>query len=184
MCTRSLIYPALFMLLPLFSVQSGLAQDVKLAHINRQKILESMPERQRAKKEMQQFQKDLQSKIKKMNQEYRKKRTEFQEKQQSMTQTEMKMKREELSSLQQRITKAQRSAQQDLQKQRQELLQPIIDKVDKAVKKVAEEKGFTYVFDESSGGIIYKGGGMNITEAVKKKLKTGRQGSGGSGAGG
>ncbi len=183
MCTRSFIYPVLFALIALFGVNSSFSQDVKLAHINRQEILQSMPERQEAKKKMQRFQKELQGNIQKMNKEYQKKLTKFQNKQEDMTNTEKEMKREELSSLQQRITKAQRSAQEDLQKQREELLQPILDKVDKAVKKVAKEKGYTYVFDESSGGIVYKGGGTDITDAVKKELKTGRKGSGSGGGG-
>jgi outer membrane protein len=99
----------------------------------------------------------------------------MQEKQENMTETEKEMMQEELTSLQQRIQKAQRSAQEDIRKQRQELLQPIKDKIDNAVQKVAEEEGYTYVLYERS---LPYSGGEDLTGKIKEQLEEQRSGGG------
>ncbi len=54
--------------------------------------------------------------------------------------------------------------QQRLEKKREELLKPIIDKIDAAIKQVAEAKGITVVVDQMV--IIY--GGTDLTDEVVK----------------
>jgi outer membrane protein len=56
--------------------------------------------------------------------------------------------------------------QQDLQKKQQELLNPIRDKVNAAIKEVADAKGLSVVVDKSV--TIY--GGQDITSDVLKKI--------------
>lgn len=165
--------PFLMALMSLFGTTAA-AQD--MAHINQQAILESMPERQQAQKELQKFQQQLQSKIQEMRKEYQSKMTELQEKEGELTETEKEMMQDELTSLQQRIQKAQRSAQEDIQKQREELLTPIKDKIDRAVEKVAKDEGYTYVLYERS---LPYSGGEDLTAEVKKELE--KQSSSGGG---
>lgn len=174
MRSNSILIPFLLILIGSLGTQVGKAQDgeTKLGHVDLQAILQQMPEREQARQKMESFRNKLQKNIQEMNEEYQKKMTEFQQTQEGMTQTERQSTREQISSLQQRIQQAQQKAQQDLQSQREELLTPIIDKVENAVKEVAEEQGYTYVFDTSSGNVVYKGGGDDLTDAVKKKLDT------------
>ena len=77
----------------------------------------------------------------------------------------------ELQDLQTRIQNFQTSAQQDLQKKEQELLQPIIEKAKNAIQKVAKEKGYSYVFDTSVGALLYwPENSDDILPLVKKEL--------------
>lgn len=57
--------------------------------------------------------------------------------------------------------------QQRLSLKQQELLAPIFDKVDAAIKAVAEAKGLTVVLDKSN--VVF--GGVDITDEVTKKFK-------------
>ncbi len=56
--------------------------------------------------------------------------------------------------------------QQRLNQKQQELIGPIFDKVDAAIKQVADSKGLSVVLDK--GNVIY--GGQDITDEVTKKL--------------
>ncbi|NQU81339.1 MAG: OmpH family outer membrane protein, partial [Bacteroidetes bacterium] len=47
------------------------------------------------------------------------------------------------------------NAQQELQQQEAQLIQPIVMKAENAIKDVAKENGFTYIFDLSRGAVIY-----------------------------
>ena len=78
-------------------------------------------------------------------------------------------KENEMNSLDQRIKEFQQNAGETLQKKQAELFQPIIEKVQKAIKEVAKENKFTYIFDVAS--LLYHSeGSMDITTMVKTKL--------------
>ncbi|MFW5892440.1 MAG: OmpH family outer membrane protein, partial [Bacteroidota bacterium] len=103
--------------------------------------------------------------------------TEFQTKYQDFLENEAnysdlikQSKQRELGNLQERITEFQESAQQDLVQRENKLLQPIIDQARDAIEEVAEEQGYTYVFDMSAGSLLYANPGDDILPLVKDKL--------------
>jgi outer membrane protein len=57
-----------------------------------------------------------------------------------------------------------------LAKKREELLQPILDRVNKAIGDIAKEQGYSYVFDASSNILLYADASADVTALVKKKL--------------
>ncbi|OQY00193.1 MAG: hypothetical protein B6I24_00270 [Bacteroidetes bacterium 4572_128] len=80
-------------------------------------------------------------------------------------------KEQELQDLQQRIQTFQGTAQQELQKKEMELLKPIIQKAQDAIKEVGKENGFTYIYDIGTGAIVYYSEeSIDILPMVKKKL--------------
>ena len=144
---------------------------VKLGHIDRQALMLMLPERAAAEKKMQDFAKTLDDRLKAMNQEYQDKLANAQAKADSMTNTERDVATRELQDLQQRISDAQDKAKDDLSKQENELLAPMVDRTNKAIKEVADENHFTYIFDSSTGMVLYSDGGTDILPLVKAELK-------------
>ena len=62
-------------------------------------------------------------------------------------------------------------AQQDLQQQQQTLIQPVLEKANNAIKEVAEENGFVYIFDISRGNpVYYSDNSIDIISLVRTKL--------------
>ena len=57
-----------------------------------------------------------------------------------------------------------------LRKQSQ-LLAPILEEVDAAIKIVAAQRGYDYVFDAVSGAIVYALEAHDLTDQVLKELK-------------
>lgn len=155
----------------LLSALPAAAQNpVKLGHIDRQQLMLMLPERKDAEAKMQAFAKTLDDRLKAMGTEYQTKMADAQARAETMTQTEKEMVVREIQELEQRITAAQEKAQEDLAKQEEELLKPMVDKTNKAIKDVASENSFTYIFDTSTGFVLYFDRGEDILPLVKTKL--------------
>ena len=60
--------------------------------------------------------------------------------------------------------------QQLVQAKREELLKPILDKVDVAIKAVGKEGGYLYIFDTSTGATLYALESEDVLPKVKAKL--------------
>ncbi len=157
-----------FVLITLFSAQFVQAQN-KLAHINTQELLLAMPEREGAEKKIQDFAKSLESQLQTLGTEYQNKLANYQQKAETMTNTERETAVNELTDLEQRIQQFRISADEKIQKQEAELLQPMIEKARKAIEEVSKAGGYTYVFDSSVGVLLYQTG-EDLMPKVKAKL--------------
>ncbi len=132
-----------------------LAQKYKFGHINTQKLLEAMPESDTAKAKMEKVTRELEKELEQMQVELNNKINTYVQRRDSLSPLLRQTKEAEIQDMQQRVQRFQMSAEQDLQNQREQLFQPIYNKMDKAIKKVAKENGFTYIFDVSMGSLAY-----------------------------
>jgi len=145
--------------------------QIKLGHINSQELFAVMPERDTAQKKLQEIARQFENTLEELEVEYNKKLDDYQKNVGTMTDLIRKTKENELQDILQRIQNFQIEAEQDLAKQRAELLKPIQEKAFKAVNDVAEENGFTYVFDMGTGAVLYASDSTeDILPLVKKKL--------------
>lgn len=131
------------------------AQNFKFGHINSQELLSLMPERDSAQLTLEGYAKQLEDQLEIMNVEYNNKVQAYLAEQDNFTDLIKTTKEQELTDLQERIQGFQSTAQQDIQQKEAALIQPIIDKAEAAIKEVAKEEGFTYVFDLARGSILY-----------------------------
>ncbi|WP_212000397.1 OmpH family outer membrane protein [Chitinophaga sp. HK235] len=152
----------------LFSV-NAMAQS-KVAHINAQALVGSMPEAKKAETDLQTFAQGLEAEGKTMVDEYTKKVKEFDEKAASMTENMKEIKGREIQDTQKRIQDYRDQAEQKVQQKQQELLKPIYDKARKAIEDVAKEKGYGYVIDSSAGLLLVSPTADDLLPAVKAKL--------------
>ncbi len=146
------------------------AQTQKFGHIDSDALLELMPEKAKAEKSMEGFAKEFQGALEAMAKEYEAKVADYQAKEKDMTALVKQTKVKEITDLERRIQEFQGQAQGEIQKKEQELLAPIIEKARKAIDAVATEKGYTYVFDNSSGVLLFAKDSENIMAEVKVKL--------------
>ena len=155
----------------LFSVSFAKAQTPKFGHIDFQALVQVMPERADAEKKFTAYQKELEDALGVMQKEFQTLYMEYAQKKDSLTETVRKMKEDDLNAKSERIQTYQQNAQQQLQAKQAELLKPVFDKAEKAVKDVGLEKGLIYVFDMSSRVILYNSKeSVDILPFVKTKL--------------
>lgn len=170
----------------------------KLAHINTQELIQSMPETKSAQSEIDKLIKTYQTDIEAMQSEldskakqFDAKRSEYQSKikqyqseapnkseaenvkreQEVEKETEeLQKQQEELQGMQLSINQYQGQAQQDIQKKQFDLLKPITEKAKKAILKIGKEKGYDYVLDSSEGQGVIMAEGKDLMADVKAEL--------------
>ncbi len=131
------------------------ANAQKLAHINLDSLLKSMPESDSARKVGQAHYLMLENEVESMQKEYQEKVQDYQAHQAGYTELIKNNKQQAISDMGQRIQAFQQSAQQDLSKFQDSITKPIITKAKNAVAKVAQQHQYKYVFDTSSGVVVY-----------------------------
>jgi outer membrane protein len=144
--------------------------QAKFGHIDTNQLLQQMPGRQAATQELEKFARELETQFTALQTEFQTKYQNFLENQQSLSQTIRQTRERELMSLQERIQEFQESAQQDLMQKENQLLRPIIDRARQAIQEVAKENGYTYVFDSSTGVLLYSEPSDDLMERVKAKI--------------
>ncbi len=155
--------------LGLLTTQIATAQ-IKLGYINSQELLSLMPEVAQAEKELQAFAKTYQDQLEAMGKEYEKKIQDFQTQEKTMTEAVREVKIKEIQQLQERIEFTQQTAQEKVSNKKQELYQPLLEKADKAIKDVATEKNYDYIFDASAGMLLFAKESDDVLSLVKAKL--------------
>ncbi|MBC7743658.1 MAG: OmpH family outer membrane protein [Flavobacterium sp.] len=173
---KSIIKVAVVAVGLLFAGNAVNAQQ-KLGHINSADLLQAMPEMKTADASFKTFATAKQSTLEKMDAERQKKITVYQEKAKTISEAnkdgvskELQTLATEIQDLEKRLGVSQQKSEEELQAKRTELYQPVFKKAEDAVKVVAKEKGYAYVFDISQPGVVYFDGGDDMLAAVKAKL--------------
>ncbi len=142
----------------------------KIAHINAQALIESMPETKKAQTDIEAFAATLEKESSNLVAEYNKKMQDFEKSSATDSETMKQVKVKEIQEAQKRIQDYESIAREKIGQKQNELLKPVYDKARKAIEDVAKEKGYAYVIDSSSGSLLVSPAGDDILAAVKTKL--------------
>ncbi|MGB3131968.1 MAG: OmpH family outer membrane protein [Saprospiraceae bacterium] len=156
----------------LFTGLSLSIQAQKFGYLNSQVLLAELPEVKAADAEIQALQTQLEKKGQMMVQELENKYKELQRKEQSgeISPKALEDEAKKLKEQEAELGKFEQQMQKDVLEKRQTKLQPVIDKVNNAIKMVATENQFNYIFDSSAGILLYAQESMDVTSLVKTKL--------------
>lgn len=145
------------------------AQTVKLGIVNTNTIFEAMPERAAAQTQLETASKTFEEEFKKLTDEMNKKYADFQALDASTPESIKERRMQELQELDSRIQQFRAQAQQDLERQQNQLMAPIQEKIQNAIKAVGSENGFTMIFQDIIPS--YTGSDVvDVTTMVKTKL--------------
>lgn len=144
----------------------------KYGHMNLGNMLESMPDTKKANSQLKVFADSLGVKDSLMTKAFQDDVAKYQTDYQAgkLTPVQAQQIESELQQKQEAIQKFEQQAQQLVAAKREELLKPILQKVEDAVKSVASENGYLMIFDTSSGAMLFANDSDDITALVKKKL--------------
>lgn len=142
----------------------------KIGYLNSQELLAVYPEAQAIEKKLTEIAKAKQTELEGMANSAQSKFEAYQKNAQLLNEEERATREKELMGLQQQLQDADYKAQDALERERQKMLAPVLKKLDKVVKEVAKENGFTYVLDPSMGGLVYADSTRNLMPLVKERL--------------
>jgi outer membrane protein len=148
------------------------AQKVyKFGHINSQEVAKGLPDMDSVQVKYQKYYKELGDQLEAMQVEYNNKLQKYLDEKDKLTDLIRKTKEEELNQFQQRIQQFQENARTELETKNAELMQPVIDKIKKAISEVGKENAFTYIFDIAQNTVVYfSADSQDVTALVKQKL--------------
>ncbi len=146
--------------------------QLKFGHINSTELIQLMPETKKADTTLRKFGESLDTQLKTMSAEYQTKLQTYQSKRDSLPDAVRSIKEQELQDLGGRIQDFQQTAQESIQKKKEELYGPILKKAEDAIKGLAKEKGYAYIFDTAPGSssVIYAQESDDMMPMVKTKL--------------
>ena len=155
----------------LLVVSLSTAQELKFGHINVQQLIVGLPEKVAADNAIQAEAKVLQDRRTIMQEEAEKKYREYLEQRETLPELVRATMEREIQDIQQRLENFDTLAQQNLNKKQQDMYQPILEKIQKAIDAVGQEKGLIYIFDISTQVVLYHSTASLDCEAlVKAKL--------------
>jgi outer membrane protein len=164
----TLILATGFFSIPVLSFSQN---QLKIGHVNINEIMNLLPERDSAQLVLERETKEIESTYEELTVAYNKLLDEYQKGLPTFSELIKKTKEAELMDKQQRLSEFQQDASITLQRRNAELIQPIYDKIIKAIEKIAAENGFTYILDLSNGAVVYTSKeSQNISQQVLKIL--------------
>lgn len=155
-----------FLISPLYFMNA----QVKVAHIEVQKLISEMPEVIAAQKELEKLEKSYTTEMESTYKEFQTKAQTYAADAANQTEITNQARQKELETMQQNIQQYQQTVSQDLQKKQADMMRPLIEKARTAIEEIAAEQGFNYVLDSSAGGSVIIAKGTDIMSEVKKKL--------------
>ncbi len=136
-------------------------------------IFSQMPEYKQIETELKSTETQLRNQIDSKVQEFQKKLADYQANLNTMLDAVRQNTERELQMLQENLQKLQQDAQTTIDNKRSQLMQPVFDKVGKAISEVAKENGYTFILSQQIGGldvVLYSDSTYNISDLVLKKL--------------
>lgn len=152
--------------LPLFAS----AQTLKIGLVDTNEIVGKMPETTAAQNTLAEAQKKYQAEFQRIEEEFQRQYEEFNNMAQDELPAIKERKARQLQETQQKAEAFQQNVMQDLQKQQDELMAPVIQKVRSAIESVGKENGFSLIQDMAGGQLYFAAPVEDITPLVKSKL--------------
>ncbi|NNE25514.1 MAG: OmpH family outer membrane protein [Saprospiraceae bacterium] len=144
----------------------------KFGYINSALLLSEMPEVKSADSQLETYQSQLVSKGEDMVKAFETKYQKYAQEANNgvLSQVQMQQKEAELGQEQQKIQQYEVEVQQKILAKREELYQPILDKVKVAIESVGKDNGYTMIFDTSTGTLLHANDSDDVMSLVKTKL--------------
>lgn len=152
---------------------TGFAQSdkpLKIGYTNANYIFSLSPKAKEIESELKTRSIQLKKEIEKKEEDFRGKYEEYDKTKGTMSSAIRQSKEEELRSLESIIMNLRQNAEQEIKTKSDELIAPESDRIAKAIKDVASENGYTYIFNGDPQIMLYGAEAFNITDLVLKKL--------------
>ena len=162
---------ALLFAFALLTLTSGIAQ--KYGHMNFGNLIAALPQTEQANKDLETYQKQLVAKGEEMAKALQ---TDFEKiladaQQGKLSPVQQQTAEADLQKRQNEIRAYEQEVMQKVEAKRQELLKPIFDKAEAAIKAVAQENGYELIFDTSVfNAILFAQDSDDVMPMVKAKM--------------
>lgn len=156
--------------LVMFSLESVAQNAVKIGYFDYGYVMSQMPEAKAAEADLKAYTEKLQKDLQVKESEIRAKYERYMKEGEKMAAPTREALEKEIQTGQQQLQEFQQKAEADVTRKQNTLLSPINDKLEKTLKEVAKENGFTYVLRKET--LLYEpeDASLDVSILVLKKL--------------
>jgi outer membrane protein len=144
--------------------------QLKIGYVNSQKMILTYPEAIEAQKKFQQEVDAVDKELKQMEQGLIAKQQEFNQQSILLSEKKKQEKQQEMQDLYMRLQQYRQDKQNELAQRQDDLMKPILDKMDAAIQKMGVEQGYDYIFDSLQGNILYAQKKYDLTDKLLEAL--------------
>lgn len=158
------------------SAAGASAQDVRIAYMTSWKIIGPESQFQPARDAQAALNRDIESwnrELGELQQQIVEKEEEIQRKRLVMTESQLREREQEIFQMKGELERRTREIWDQgglIEKRNAELMQPIYDKMVEAIERVAQEQGYSFVFEASDGNLVWAESTYDITDDVLQVL--------------
>jgi len=142
----------------------------KFGYVNTQELLQTLPAVKEANVNIDTYRNQLLKKGQEMLKGLQGKYQNLEQTRDNYSPVQLEAEVAKLKAEEQKIMEFEQSSQQQIFDKSEVLLKPIRDKIQKAIDDVATENGYTYIFDFSTGFVLYADQSSDVGALVKAKL--------------
>lgn len=142
------------------------AEDVRLATVDLQKAIQSTTAGKKAKAELESEFNKKQKEIQKKEADLKKMQEDLEKRKLALTEEVLNKKQEEMQKEMLNYRQFVGESQNEIQKRERELTAPILQKMEKIIKKMAEEGGYTMILEKGSQGVIWAKKDVDLTDKL------------------
>jgi len=170
---HKLITGCLVMFLVFVCTVGSVHAQLKMGYIRPMFILEKYEPYQEAQRQLAEIKKTQDEKLKKDEDQLQQNLTEAQKKQMLMSEEMIARTREELAKQKDALDKSYSEFYQpggEFEKKQEELIQPIINKINEVIMRIGKDEGYDFIFDADQGGVLFADNTYDISELILGEL--------------
>lgn len=145
------------------------AQSV-IGTIDAEYVLSQLPEMAEVNQELEGYGQELQADLQETIKQYEEQVQTYQAENENYTDTQRQEKEQEIMALENEIQGFRQKAQVMMQMKRNELTNPLYERINEAMLAVIQEDGYTQIFHAGSNALAFSAEGSDITVKVLSKL--------------
>ena len=147
--------------------------DLKVGYVDSNEIMSKFDEVRQVQVDLEKEQRKLQAEMENLVGRMDSLRMEYDRQRLLMSETRRAEKEREITQMEQSIQQFQLDKfgpEGEIYRTQNQLLKPVLAKVDDAIQKVGSEQGYDFILDAMSGALLYALDSHNLTEAVLEEL--------------
>ena len=157
----------------LLALFSSVLAEIKIGYVDSNEIMTKFEEVRQVQVDLEKEQRRLEgdynnlvSRLDSLEQDYQRQRL-------LMSETRRNEKKNEIANMEKSIQKFQLDKfgpEGEIYKKQNQLLKPVLGKIDAAIQQVGRDRGYDFILDAMSGALLYALDSHNLTEAVMDEL--------------
>lgn len=142
-----------------------------VAYVNTQQVVTQAPGATEAQEAFQEELKKYQAEVRQMQTTLDSLRQAYQQQEATLTEEARQKRQEEIRQKQQELQQRAQALEEKVGTRQQELLAPILERVQGVIEEIRNERGYALVFDVSGPGVVAADPSLNITQDVLDRLE-------------